>query len=371
MKHEHDLPWRTKLLFSGTALLALAVIGAVVLAAGEAAVRALAPRSDPVKLGVRLEGSERRHGLKPNLRAVQTGVLVETNSLGFREREYPLERVPGVRRISVLGDSFTFGVGVEFSEIFAKRLEERLNRERGPHEVINFGVSGYNTSMELATLREIAGRFRPDLVILGYVLNDTERVGPAAEAAPAAGSRSALSAAHTWMKDASMLYRLMAPKLGAALGVLFDARYAVGVTHQIIRSFEDDSPGWLESRQALAAIAEETRAMGAGLLVVVFPMMIDFASYPLEDAHRRIVRFCEANGIEVLDLLPRFRGERAGELAVFLDGHPNARAHAIFAEEIFRRLQPGRAPGSAAGAAGTGARSRRRCGSRTPPPSPR
>lgn len=371
MKDESDLSWRKKMLFSGTALLALALVAGVVLAVGEAAVRAAAPRSDPVKLGVRLEGSERQHGLKPNLRAVQTGVLIETNSLGFREKEYPLERVPGVRRIAVLGDSFTLGVGVEFSEIFAKRLEERLNRERGPHEVINFGVSGYNTRMELATLREIAGRFKPDLVILGYVLNDTERFGPAAEAQEGAAPRSALSAAHVWLKDASMLYRLMAPKLGAALGLLFDARYAVGQTSRLVRSFDDDAPGWIESRQALAEIAEETRALGAGLLVVVFPMMIDFSSYPLEPAHRKVAAFCEANGIEVLDLLARFRSERAGELAVFLDGHPNGHAHAIFAEEIFTRLPPARGPGSAAGAAGTGARSRRRCGSRTPPPSPR
>ena len=330
---EH-LTWRRKLAFSAVALGVFAVL---LLGAGELAVRAIAPKSDGQKLGAPLEGSARLYGLRPNQRALHVGVPVQTNSLGFREKEYPVERRPGVKRIAVLGDSFTFGVGVPFNEVFSKRLEAALNGT----EVINFGVPGYNTTNELATLREVAAKFQPDLVIVGYVLNDAELAMPegAAGAKPKDQPRL-VNRVHVAMKDISMLYRFVTPQLGALAG-MFNARYAVGQTNNIIRSFADDAPGWVESRASLKAIHEESRRLGAPMLVVVFPMMVDFASYPLGAAHARVRQFCESQGIPVLDLLPSFAGRDASQLIVLLDGHPNARAHEIFAARILEHLRNG------------------------------
>ncbi len=338
MNNGNELSRMRKLAFSATAFLfGLALFGAVG-AAGELVLRWVAPQSDPVKLGVRLENSARQYGLRPNVRSIQTGVWVETNSLGFREKEYSLERTAGVRRIAVLGDSYTQGVGVEFSETFSKRLEAELSRSGNAHEVINFGVSGYNTVMELATFREVAAKFRPDLVIVAYVLNDTERWGSSGQVQEAGGeARSRLTAAHEGLKGISTLYRYLSPKVGAVFG-LFNARYAIGTTDQIIRSFEENSLGWIESRQALLDIAGEARKAGARTLVIVFPMMLDFATYPLGPAHDRITQFCKDNGIDVLDLLSRFEHEKVSDLVVMLDGHPNSRAHRIFADEILRYL---------------------------------
>lgn len=337
-----ELSLARKLAFSGIASLLFVTLIAI---AGEAALRFIAPKSDSVKLGVQLDRSARMYGLKPNRRSLQTGVVVQTNSLGFRENEYPLSRQPGVRRIVVLGDSFTFGVGVNFDETFSKRLERRLNESGAPHEVINFGISGYNSSLELATYREAAARFKPDLVILGYVLNDTQRMGGGGErfVGEAESARSHFLSVHHAMKRHSLLYRFLAPRVGAVAG-LFNARYALGATHAMIRSFADDAPGWLESRQALLDIVREAREAGAETLVVIFPMMLDFATYPLKDAHTSITRFCQDHGIAVLDMLPAFAGQDASELTVLLDGHPNGRAHEIFATGIYEHLLRNYAP---------------------------
>jgi hypothetical protein len=334
MNEVDDLSFTREVAFSAAAFVLLLLLLGAAAAIGETAVRAIAPKSDPVKLGVKFERSPRQYGLRPSVRSIQTGVLVETNSLGFREREYPLKRIPGVRRVAVIGDSYTFGVGVEFLDTYSKRLEEQLNRSWGPTEVINFGVSGYNTVTELATFRETAAQFRPDLVIVGYVLNDAERLGTGDNAQVERKTPSRLNAAHLQLKDSSMLYRYLSPKLGAVLG-LFNARYAVGGTNQIIRSFDDHSLGWMESRQALVELAGEAKKIGAPMLVVVFPMILDFTTYPLGPAHHKITQFCKDNGIDVLDLLSRFEREKAADLVVFLDGHPNSRAHKIFADEIF------------------------------------
>jgi hypothetical protein len=100
-----------KLAFSALAARLFAVLLA---ALGEAALRWVPPKSDGVKSGVALEGAARLFGFRPGYRLLQTGVVVQTNLLGSRENEYPVERRPGVRRIVVLGDSFTFGTGVSF-----------------------------------------------------------------------------------------------------------------------------------------------------------------------------------------------------------------------------------------------------------------
>jgi lysophospholipase L1-like esterase len=335
MADDDDLPISRKIAFSAAGLFLLLVVLCVLAAIGELVMRAIGPRSDGQQLGVRYDDSARLYGLKPNARALQTGVLVQTNSLGFRENEYPLERPSDTRRIVVLGDSYTFGLGVEFGQTYGKQLEARMSRALGPTEVINFGVSGYNTLQELATLREIAARYRPDLIIVGFVLNDVERARPVTKAHPA--SAWSPLGAHNALKRHSMLYRYVSPKIGAVFA-LFGARYAFGMTHNLIDSYTGASPGWAEVREALLGIAEEARKLQAGMLVVVFPMMVDFRTYPLEHAHRAVMHFCQDNGIEALDLLARFRDQNAAELAVFLDGHPNGRAHGIFADEIYRYL---------------------------------
>src|SRR5215813_1648396 len=86
------------------------------------------------------------HLHRPNGEMRLMGVDVKINSKGLRDREIPYERITGVRRILMLGDSFTEGWGVPFDQTFSKRIE-RLYVERGkpPTEVINTGVGNFNT----------------------------------------------------------------------------------------------------------------------------------------------------------------------------------------------------------------------------------
>jgi len=51
---------------------------------------------------------------------------VSINSLGFRGPELDLD-TPGVLRVLLLGDSFTFGYGVEYEQTFGNRLEQNLS----------------------------------------------------------------------------------------------------------------------------------------------------------------------------------------------------------------------------------------------------
>ncbi|HMF94622.1 MAG TPA: GDSL-type esterase/lipase family protein [Vicinamibacterales bacterium] len=103
------------------------------------------------------------------------GVPVHTNRLELRDpREYALAKRPNTFRILVLGDSVTFGHGSLYETTYPYLLEQRLKRWRPEidWQVWNAAVPGYNTSQELAHLLEVGDRFRPDLVIVGFFVND-------------------------------------------------------------------------------------------------------------------------------------------------------------------------------------------------------
>lgn len=103
------------------------------------------------------------------------GVPVRINALGFRDtREYDVEKALGTFRILVLGDSVTFGHGTRNDTTYPFLLEQRLRawRPEVNWEVWNLGVPGYATSQELALLHRVAGRYQPDLVVVGLFQND-------------------------------------------------------------------------------------------------------------------------------------------------------------------------------------------------------
>jgi hypothetical protein len=66
---------------------------------------------------------------------------VHTNTRGFRTAEFGDAPAPGVVRIAVLGDSSTFGWGVEHFETYAERLgtalAERWSIDRSRIEIVN------------------------------------------------------------------------------------------------------------------------------------------------------------------------------------------------------------------------------------------
>lgn len=114
--------------------------------------------------------------LKPS--ATAEDGLITTNSFGMRDYEYTLTKPEGITRIAVIGDSVAFGYkksppALPLEEIFPKILEAKLNAAYPKqYEVLNFAVTGYNSSQEEIVLTNKVLQFDPDIVILAYVAND-------------------------------------------------------------------------------------------------------------------------------------------------------------------------------------------------------
>lgn len=104
---------------------------------------------------------------------------VSINSAGFRDDEFPATRAPGSIRIIALGDSWTFGVNAAAEQGYPKRLEAMLQSEfRGKKiEVLNLGMLAYTSYEGLKVLQRKALSMKPDIVLIGYSMNDASIPG--------------------------------------------------------------------------------------------------------------------------------------------------------------------------------------------------
>lgn len=100
------------------------------------------------------------------------------NSLGFRDiSEISIHKDKNIFRIICIGDSVTYGVPHRINrpqDTFPKVLEGLLNNQVGikRFEVINAAVPGYSSYQGLQYLKHYLLKFRPDLVIVQFGIND-------------------------------------------------------------------------------------------------------------------------------------------------------------------------------------------------------
>jgi hypothetical protein len=96
------------------------------------------------------------------------------NSRGFRTDEYAATRPPGVFRVVVLGDSFTFdSYGVPIEQMWHQVLERELAARSGRTvEVLSLSAPAVGPRFELR-LWELEGRrLEPDLVVLAFFVGN-------------------------------------------------------------------------------------------------------------------------------------------------------------------------------------------------------
>src|SRR5437660_1334697 len=94
------------------------------------------------------------------------------NDYGLRNRPLSARAASDTKRIVILGDSFTFAMGVPDEKSFPVILENNLRRS-GQYEVINAGVPGYGTAQEMLLMKELIDKkVVGDVYVLMISLND-------------------------------------------------------------------------------------------------------------------------------------------------------------------------------------------------------
>ena len=116
---------------------------------------------------------ERREAQVPgaSLAAYWQGVLHVYNSDWMRMIGSPPPKNPSSFRVLVLGDSLTYGDGIEERFTYSRQLE-RLLRRQWRVDVVNAGFDGAQSEDIVRTARRMIPQTRPGLVIYGVCLND-------------------------------------------------------------------------------------------------------------------------------------------------------------------------------------------------------
>ena len=296
------------------------------------------------------------HRLRANAhtrtRTAEFTVEYRTNADGWRDAaRYKPERDPSTPRLLVLGDSFTFGEGVDYESIFPVVIEERLGIE-----VVKAGIPGYDTRLEVLLLERLLARYRPDAVLLIWVPNDlfTNRPidgppdEPSAPAADVVTVREEKKQRPMW-HSVSLLRRL-------ALGQ--DAVYArLYAATGRGRFFAATPDATVEAQLAITADllrrAQELCARdGVALAVASLPQQFQVLvasgqrSFPDLDVHlldQRLDAVASSSGFAfwpLLDGLSQRYAEDGRDLYYRLDGHLNADGHRAVGELLVERLEP-------------------------------
>lgn len=260
-------------------------------------------------------------------------MYVHLNSDGMRDKEFSTEKNKGVKRITGLGDSFTFGAGVkDINDTYLKILEKNLN-ENGNYEVLNFGLPGLTTKDELNILKNKALKYDPDIIIVGYVLNDFENIDKKEQKK---SKQITLPYIGFWLRNFSYLYYFLETRINA---------FFVTIGHK--QSYEDSLVELSYSdinKQYNKEIFEElssiSKERNTPVLIVLFPMIYHFDDYPFYSAHNFIKKISQENNFYVIDLLDYYKGYNEEDLILNkYDKHPNELAHKIAGEAIFEVIK--------------------------------
>jgi GDSL-like Lipase/Acylhydrolase family len=245
-----------------------------------------------------------------------------------REEPFP-PKDPERFRIVVVGDSLTYGEGIEAYWAYPAQLERALAPDFRV-EVLNLGVRGYGSEEVLDLLRRFVPELEPDLVVYGACLNDFLERGGRQKAAPSflpqkltkfLTRRSRVGRLVDERSDALKRSLGLQPDFYADLLADFDARY---------RRFGDD------------VAAMNALVTGSGLPPMV-AMVLDQGPR-LEGPGRQFAMSAErqlrAAGIETVDSEDFYRRYDETNFAVSRwEGHPNEEAHAIWASDLAGRIR--------------------------------
>jgi lysophospholipase L1-like esterase len=257
------------------AALLVAASSAAALLFAEAALRVAAPQK-PSWLDVyRRHPALATYALRPGVDAVadtgETRYAVRTDADGFRVGRAPPEG-GGAPLVLALGDSYTFGQGVDYEDSYVGRLAARF---AGKLRFANAAVGGWGPVQYREELEyRLGAGLAPRAVLVGlYLGNDFHDCVWSKDVPVVDGVAVARESARTWLKRRSHLYRLVAKAYHVLAPAAADEAWHGGSELYREADWEREPLGRAAGvlRDELAAIAAIARERGIALLVVVLP----------------------------------------------------------------------------------------------------
>jgi lysophospholipase L1-like esterase len=314
------------------------------------------------------------YDLAPGARAEAWGTSVRVNSRGFRGPEVRERKAgePALPRVVVLGDSITFGNMLPEEDTYVAQLEARMRALGTPIEACDLGVGGYDTVQEVAFLEHVGLALEPDLVVVGFCLNDlgvvSVNLAELLRRPAAVDSSLRLLAwisqlgwrrrAERWFEQANQEEHYCGQFRAQILPLDGDPETLARMEEIAGAALPADSsePGevtslrgrlrdWFSSRcrvgrldYAFARLERDARAHGFRVLVAILPCLDEAAFYA--PCYALVDHLARKHGFDAIRLSDALAAEPPAALRLLPKDaiHPNARGHARIAEALAKHL---------------------------------
>ncbi len=259
------------------------------------------------------------------------------NRFGLRDKNYPYRKPSNGKRVLILGDSFTKGVGVEntsaiFPELLEKKIQAEYSRQGKRIDILNGGIAGSLTDQWVDLLNRTKDTFKPDVILIVFFLRDGTTTssmgsffGPLRKKVQTRNETSLLYRniyMYKWLQD-----RIDRNYLSKQYLIKLNKSY-LGNNKQ--------TKEWEKAKKNILQIKRTGENMEAEIGLVVFPVLFELDNnYPFTNICKTIIEFGNNNNIHTHSLLPAFLGEQGPSLWVSpVNQHPNEKGHKIAADSI-------------------------------------
>lgn len=252
-------------------------------------------------------------------------------------RSTPVSSEKNGFRILALGDSCTFGVGVNDMQTWPVLLENLLGRSGIDVDVINAGVPGYSVFQGMRFLEKREGELKPDLVVMTFGFNDLDSWGSLSDRQIAREM-----ALRSWEKP------LMHSRFYYGLKKWFSTSKFIGISK--LKKGSDSAgrrPGPNlrprlspeEFHETLKQVKRFCDNRDIKLILMIWPLKTQVELMRREPiAYQAIIdKLCREEGIACVNLIEIFIQKRA---SLFIDNvHANIEGHHAVAEALYSFLK--------------------------------
>jgi hypothetical protein len=259
--------------------------------------------------------------------------FAKTRPFGFTDEARSLQKPPGSYRIAVLGDSFIWGDGLPYEQVWSHRLERKIRDRYQNVELLSWGMCDLQTDDELAFLQKHGIRYDIDFLIVGFVTNDPDMGDYPQKYLEWQNSHYFAYIKKVFPNATAFL----SSYLNAFLYERFLSDY--GYQNWENKLYTDENlTKYGKLLQEFSAYCEEN---SIPLLFVLTPN----SHAPIfQEKYRKIIPLLERAGIDFFNLYPlvvRDLGHYSLRQlwANPADGHPGALVHEVYAKEVFEYLR--------------------------------
>jgi lysophospholipase L1-like esterase len=267
-----------------------------------------------------------------------------TNALGFHELDWKQSDLDQSKVILNIGDSITFGANIkDLNQVYGKVLQEmiRQNFSEKNYIVYNAGVGGYNIWQERALLKELTGKIKYNMVLLGLCLNDSSpkmyvsedvkgavvNVSGEIESPKDLFSRKFFNRfkLYVMFKEAVKSLQRRYPKLFPSSMMWHNALV--------------NGEGWRSLKDTILEMHDNLAQNGIPLVVLIFPYAHQLKLEAKDNiVQNDLLQFCQVHSIPCLDLFSYYKQNRSliqwDEEGI----HPDVKGHQVAGEAIYHYL---------------------------------